>query len=119
MCVDHIAPAPLGAAGNAGVAGEVSGLVPESSPVSSPAASALDRSPTRRVAWASMVGTSLESFDFYLFAYFSAFFVGPLFFEPLGPVEHGAVLDVDQPVDDLVTQSLGLLAARTLEVTQP
>nr|WP_169582823.1 MFS transporter [Microbacterium sp. MF43] len=41
-------------------------------------------SPTRRVAWASMVGTSLESFDFYVFAYFSAFFVGPLFFEPLG-----------------------------------
>jgi MFS family permease len=41
-------------------------------------------SPTRRVAWASMVGTSLESFDFYLFAYFSAFFVGPLFFDPLG-----------------------------------
>ncbi|MDF2919595.1 MAG: yhjE 3 [Microbacterium sp.] len=31
-----------------------------------------------------MVGTSLESFDFYLFAYFSAFFVGPLFFDPLG-----------------------------------
>jgi len=33
-----------------------------------------------------MVGTSLESFDFYVFAYFSAFFVGPLFFEPLGAV---------------------------------
>ncbi|MCC2032280.1 MFS transporter [Microbacterium allomyrinae] len=31
-----------------------------------------------------MVGTSLESFDFYVFAYFSAFFIGPLFFEPLG-----------------------------------
>ncbi|WP_395243088.1 MFS transporter [Agromyces sp. MMS24-K17] len=38
----------------------------------------------RRVAWASMVGTSLESFDFYLFAYFSAYFIGPLFFGPLG-----------------------------------
>lgn len=37
-----------------------------------------------RVAWASMIGTSLEQFDFYLYAYFSAFFVGPLFFEPLG-----------------------------------
>ncbi|WP_240658756.1 MFS transporter, partial [Microbacterium sp. CPCC 204701] len=47
-----------------------------------------ETSPTRRVAWASMVGTSLESFDFYLFAYFSAFFVGPLFFDPLG--EFGA-----------------------------
>lgn len=40
--------------------------------------------PTRRVAWASMVGTSLESFDFYVFAYFAAFFIGPLFFNPLG-----------------------------------
>lgn len=48
---------------------------------------AAQASPTRtprRVAWASMVGTSLEQFDFYLYAYFSAFFVGPLFFEPLG-----------------------------------
>lgn len=33
-----------------------------------------------------MVGTSLESFDFYVFLYFAAFFVGPLFFEPLGAV---------------------------------
>ena len=31
-----------------------------------------------------MVGTSLESFDFYVFAYFSAYFIGPLFFDPLG-----------------------------------
>ncbi|MFB6609142.1 MFS transporter [Agromyces sp. NPDC056379] len=47
-------------------------------------------SPARRVAWASMIGTSLESFDFYVFAYFTAFFTGPLFFEPLG--EFGATL---------------------------
>lgn len=47
-------------------------------------------SPARRVAWASMVGTSLESFDFYVYAYFAAFFVGPLFFDPLGEV--GATL---------------------------
>jgi MFS family permease len=33
-----------------------------------------------------MVGTSLESFDFYVYAYFAAFFVGPLFFDPLGDV---------------------------------
>ncbi|MFC5790751.1 MFS transporter [Agromyces tardus] len=46
--------------------------------------------PTRRVAWASMVGTSLESFDFYVFAYFSAYFIGPLFFDPLG--EFGGTL---------------------------
>ncbi len=38
----------------------------------------------RRVTIASFIGTALESYDFYLFAYFSAFFVGPLFFEPLG-----------------------------------
>ncbi len=39
---------------------------------------------TRRVVWASFVGTALESFDFYVYAYFAAFFVGPLFFAPLG-----------------------------------
>lgn len=33
-----------------------------------------------------MIGTSLESFDFYVYAYFAAFFVGPLFFAPLGEV---------------------------------
>lgn len=38
----------------------------------------------RRARWASLVGTSLESYDFYIFAYFAAFFVGPLFFDPLG-----------------------------------
>jgi MFS family permease len=37
-----------------------------------------------RVLWASIVGTSLESYDFYVFSYLSAFFLGPLFFEPLG-----------------------------------
>ena len=30
--------------------------------------------------WASFVGTSLESYDFYVFAYFSAIFAAPLFF---------------------------------------
>jgi MFS family permease len=58
-----------------------------------PTTSPTVQSPTttsRRVAWASLVGTSLESYDFYVFAYFSAFFVGPLFFEPLGLV--GATL---------------------------
>jgi MFS family permease len=38
----------------------------------------------RRVTIASFVGTALESYDFYLYAYFAAFFVGPLFFSPLG-----------------------------------
>lgn len=44
----------------------------------------------RRVTIASFVGTSLESYDFYLYSYFGAFFAGPLFFAPLGAV--GGVL---------------------------
>lgn len=77
--------------GNAHAQTLVSGLVPRLTSVTAAAPAShrsADDSPTRRVAWASMVGTSLESFDFYLFAYFSAFFVGPLFFDPLG--EFGA-----------------------------
>ena len=77
--------------GNAYAETVVSGLVPRLTSVTAAAPASprsADDSPTRRVAWASMVGTSLESFDFYLFAYFSAFFVGPLFFDPLG--EFGA-----------------------------
>lgn len=58
-----------------------SGKVPTTSPTVQS-----NNSTPRRVAWASLIGTSLESYDFYVFAYFSAFFVGPLFFEPLGPV---------------------------------
>ncbi len=38
--------------------------------------------------------------------------------EPLGPDEHGAVLEVDQPVDDLVSQSIALLTSRTPEATR-
>jgi len=53
-----------------------SGKAPTTSP-SSPGT-------VRKVVWASFVGTALESYDFYVFAYFAAFFVGPLFFEPLG-----------------------------------
>jgi MFS family permease len=33
-----------------------------------------------------MVGTALESYDFYLYSYFTAVFAGPLFFAALGPV---------------------------------
>ena len=39
--------------------------------------------------------------------------------EPLEPGERGAVLDVDQPVDDLVTQSLTLLDSRDPEAIRP
>lgn len=38
--------------------------------------------------------------------------------EPLEPDERGAVLDVDQGVDDLVTQSLTLLDPRDPEATR-
>src|SRR6478609_488844 len=62
----------------------VAGWMPVTSAASASPRTAPSADPTARVAWASMVGTSLESFDFYLFAYFSAFFLGPLFFEPLG-----------------------------------
>lgn len=44
----------------------------------------IDPRMARRARWASLVGTSLESYDFYIYAYFAAFFVGPLFFDPLG-----------------------------------
>ncbi|CAN5288019.1 MFS transporter [soil metagenome] len=56
----------------------------------------------RRVLWASLVGTSLESFDFYVFSYLSAFFLGPLFFAPLGTF--GGVLAA------FLTNALGFVA---------
>ena len=45
---------------------------------------------SRKVAVASFVGTALESYDQYVYAWLAALFVGALFFEPLGPV--GGVL---------------------------
>jgi len=65
-----------------GKAPTTSGAVTETAVAVSPS----DPRIARRARWASLVGTSLESYDFYLFAYFSAFFAGPLFFEPLGAV---------------------------------
>ncbi len=43
-------------------------------------------SAARRAVRASFVGTSLESYDFYVFAYFSAIFSAPLFFPEADPV---------------------------------
>ena len=41
---------------------------------------------SRKVAIASFVGTALESYDQYVFAWLAALFAAALFFEPLGPV---------------------------------
>ncbi len=98
--------------------------------VAPPAPVASDPSPSprvaRRVLWASLVGTSLESYDFYVFSYTSAFFLGPLFYAPLGPV--GATLAallnigvgfVIRPVGAIVFGHLGdrIGRRRTLIVT--
>lgn len=68
----------------------------------------------RRVLWASLVGTSLESYDFYVFSYLSAIFIGPLFFEPLGTVGGtmagfltGALGFVARPLGAIVFGHLG------------
>ncbi|MCU1440608.1 MAG: family transporter [Rhodoglobus sp.] len=44
-----------------------------------------DRTTARKAVWAALVGSSLEAFDFYVFAYFSAIFAAPLFFPDLDP----------------------------------
>jgi MFS family permease len=44
-----------------------------------------DRTAARKAVWAALVGSSLESFDFYVFAYFSAIFAPTLFFPDLDP----------------------------------
>jgi MFS family permease len=44
-----------------------------------------DRTAARKAVWAALVGSSLESFDFYVFAYFSAIFAPALFFPNLAP----------------------------------
>ena len=50
-----------------------------------PAVTPTEPRSARKVVWASLVGTSLESYDFYVFAYFSAIFAAPLFFPDLEP----------------------------------
>jgi len=42
-----------------------------------------DSRKARRAVWAALVGSSLESYDFYVFAYFSAIFAPTLFFPEL------------------------------------
>ena len=48
------------------------------------------RTSSSRVAAAATVGTALESYDFYTYSYFAAFFAGPFFFSALG--ETGGLL---------------------------
>ncbi len=80
----------------------------------------------RRARWASLVGTSLESYDFYLFAYFSAFFAGPLFFSGFGEVgeDIAALLTIGvafiiRPIGAIIFGHLGdrLGRRRTLIIT--
>jgi len=68
----------------------------------------------RRAVWASFVGTSLESFDFYVFAYFSAIFSGTLFFPELdktaatiGAFSVLAVSFIVRPIGALIFGNLG------------
>jgi MFS family permease len=66
------------------------------------------------VVWASFVGTSLESFDFYVFAYFSAIFSSTLFFPELdraaaiiGAFSLLAVSFVVRPIGAVIFGTLG------------
>jgi MFS family permease len=54
-------------------------------PTTAPTVPSSDRTAARKAVWAALVGSSLESFDFYVFAYFSAFFAPTLFFPELDP----------------------------------
>lgn len=70
----------------------------------------------RKVVWASFVGTSLESYDFYVFAYFSAIFSAPLFFpeqdRAVGTIAAFAVLATSYIVRPLGAVIFGHLGDR-------
>ncbi|MCU1534747.1 MAG: family transporter [Glaciihabitans sp.] len=80
----------------------------------------------RRAVWGSLVGTSLESYDFYVFAYFSAIFSGKLFFPELDPTAQAigafsilAVSYVVRPIGAAIFGNLGdrIGRRRTLLIT--
>lgn len=84
------------------------------------------RRSARRAVWAALVGSSLESFDFYVFAYFSALFAPTVFFPQQDPA--AAVLSslaiiavsyVVRPLGAIVFGNLGdrIGRRRTLLVT--
>jgi MFS family permease len=61
-----------------------SGKVPTTTPTETPLPLS-SRTAARKAVWAALVGSSLEAFDFYVFAYFSAIFAPALFFPDLDP----------------------------------
>jgi MFS family permease len=61
-----------------------SGKVPTTTPTETPLPLS-SRTAARKAVWAALVGSSLEAFDFYVFAYFSAIFAPALFFPELDP----------------------------------
>lgn len=84
------------------------------------------RRPARRALWAALVGSSLESFDFYVFAYFSALFAPTVFFPEQDPATAVlsslaiiAVSYVVRPIGAVVFGNLGdrIGRRRTLLVT--
>lgn len=85
-----------------------------------------DRTAARKSVWAALVGSSLESFDFYVFAYFSAFFAPTLFFPELDPAaallgsfSFVAVAFIVRPLGALIFGNLGdrIGRKRTLLIT--
>ncbi len=85
-----------------------------------------DRTAARKAVWAALVGSSLESFDFYVFAYFSAIFAPALFFPELdtaaallGSFGIFAVAFLIRPVGAIIFGNLGdrIGRKRTLLIT--
>ena len=85
-----------------------------------------DRPAARKAVWAALVGSSLESFDFYVFAYFSAIFAPALFFPEvdaaaglLGSFAFVAVAFIVRPLGAVIFGNLGdrIGRKRTLLIT--
>ncbi len=84
------------------------------------------RSAARKAVWAALVGSSLEAFDFYVFAYFSAIFAPTLFFPGLdtpqallGSFAVIAVAFIVRPIGAVIFGNLGdrIGRKRTLIIT--
>ena len=70
----------------------------------------------RRAVWAALVGGSLESFDFYVFAYFSALFAPAVFFPPqdraAGIIASFALIGVSYVIRPVVAVLFGKIGDR-------